>query len=123
MVSDTLTRQVTCTGTHGVHLFDAETQSIIAAHDESTPLFLYIATQDAHGPDQITAEYSSLFNSSFTAAFGIYNGMVAAADDLFGNMTRALRSKRMYKNTLIIMSSDNGGPASVYASSHAANNW
>jgi hypothetical protein len=30
--------------------------------------------------------------------------MVAAADDLFGNMTQALRVKKMYKDSLIVMS-------------------
>jgi arylsulfatase A-like enzyme len=99
--------------------------------------------------------------------------MVAAADDLYGNMTRALRARGMYERTLIILSAgaripfprprlvlcvlscfgtivpwlhqscsffivgglwasfrrrgeccaDNGGPASIYASSHCANNW
>ena len=80
--------------------------------------------------------------------------MVAAADDLYGNMTKKLREKQMYllrlivvempnssslcrhspvvytnvkrtryERTLIIVSADNGGPASIYASSHAANNW
>ena len=96
-----------CSGTHGAYLFNAETQDIIAAHDASRPLFLYVATQDAHGPDQITAEYSELFNSSFTSDFAVYNGMVAAADDLYGNMTRALRAKDMYEKTLIILSADN----------------
>ena len=140
-----------CNGTHGAYLFNAETQSIISEHDVATPLFLYVATQDAHGcvmsttcyletcvrwqlaswltwpvllrPDQITAKYSQLFNSSFTPAYGIYNGMVAAADDLYGNMTKKLREKQMYERTIIILSADNGGPASIYASSHAANNW
>jgi arylsulfatase B len=46
-----------CNGTHGAYLFNAETLSIISAHDASIPLFLYVATQDAHGPDQITAKY------------------------------------------------------------------
>ena len=82
-------------------------QDIIAAHDATRPLFLYVATQDAHGPDQITAEYSQLFNASFTSDFAVYNGMVAAADDLYGNMTRALREKDMYEKTLIILSADN----------------
>ena len=110
------------------------------------------ATQDCHAPDQVPAHFSDFFNSSYTAPFGVYNGMAAAADELFGNMTAALKARSMYdvsgcpplslysrlngrwtkclkhyyltsQNTLIIMSSDNGGPASVYASSHCANNW
>ena len=112
-----------CNGTYSAYLYNDEVQSVIKAHPEGTPLFLYVATQDCHAPDQVPARYSDLFNSSYTAPYGVYNGMAAAADELFGNMTAALKTRSMYENTLIIMSSDNGGPASVYASSHCANNW
>ena len=112
-----------CNGTFGAYLFNDEAVSIIESHDASTPLFLYIATQDAHGPDQVTSIYSDLFGDQFVPSFAVYNGMVAAADDLFGNVTRSLRARRMYDNTVIVMSSDNGGPASIYSSSTAANNW
>ena len=38
-------------------------------------------------------------------------------------MTSALKAKGMYKNTLIVLLSDNGGPASTMVSGHAGNNW
>ena len=35
--------------------------------------------------------------------------MVTALDDVVGNITRCLKDQKMYKNTIIIFSSDNGG--------------
>ena len=35
--------------------------------------------------------------------------MVTALDDVVGNITRSLKDQKMYKNTIIIFSSDNGG--------------
>ena len=39
-----------CNGTHGAYLFNAETQSIISAHDVATPLFLYTRGHSRGGP-------------------------------------------------------------------------
>jgi arylsulfatase A-like enzyme len=36
--------------------------------------------------------------------------MVTALDDAIGNVTRALHDAEMYERTLLIFSSDNGGP-------------
>ena len=35
--------------------------------------------------------------------------MVTALDDVVGNITRCLKDQKMYNNTIIIFSSDNGG--------------
>ena len=54
---------------------------------------------------------------------GRYQAMVKFMDDVIGNITATLTSKSMYDDTLIIFSSDNGGPS--FAGSHhlAANNY
>jgi arylsulfatase I/J len=112
-------------GTYSAFLYNDRVQSIISQHDAARPLFLYVATQDAHAPDEAPSVYSHPFrkHDEFTPAYAIYNGMAAAADDLFGNMTTALKAKGMWNNTLVVMTSDNGGPASVTTSGLAANNW
>ena len=38
-------------------------------------------------------------------------GMLTALDDAVGNLTQKLKEVRVYKNTIIIFSSDNGAPS------------
>ena len=49
--------------------------------------------------------------------------MGVAADQVFGNLTRTLKAKAMYAHTLIVLTSDNGGPAGKLVSGHAGNNF
>jgi arylsulfatase B len=78
--------------------------------------------QVMHAPNEVTAEFSSLFDAeAYTPGYAIYNGMGAAADSLFGNTTDALKSLDMWNNTLLVAMSDNGGPAGVDGGN--ANNW
>merc|ERR1712093_80781 len=49
--------------------------------------------------------------------------MASVADEVMGNMTAALRDLGMWKDTLIILTSDNGGPAGMAVSGHSGNNW
>ena len=44
-------------------------------------------------------------------------GMIAAVDESIGKVTQALQAHGLWSKTLIIFSSDNGGPADH------ANNW
>lgn len=103
-------------GTYGAYIYNAELQRIIAnnsvtergaAAAAGKPLFIYCALQDQHAPEQVTPEFQSLFNSSYTESYAIYNGMGSAADSVFGNATRALKQHGLWENTLVVMSSDN----------------
>ena len=49
------------------------------------------------------------------------SGMVSALDDAVGNVTSALREKGILDNTIIIFSTDNGGPANGFDMNHACN--
>ena len=45
------------------------------------------------------------------------------ADEVLENVTDALKAAGMWNNTLLVYTSDNGGPAGRLASGHSANNW
>ena len=48
--------------------------------------------------------------------------MLSVLDDSVGNVTRALHQRGMLNNTIIVFSTDNGGPADGY-DMNAASNW
>ena len=51
-----------------------------------------------------------------------YHAMVNIMDEVVGNITDAIKAKPgMWENTLVIFSSDNGGPVDL--AENAANNW
>jgi arylsulfatase A-like enzyme len=50
-----------------------------------------------------------------------YHAMVMIMDEVVGNITDAYKAKGMWEKTLVVMSSDNGGPVDL--AENAANNW
>lgn len=48
--------------------------------------------------------------------------MVAALDDAVGAVVKTLKSRGMYYNTVIVFTTDNGGPSNGF-DSNAANNF
>ena len=56
-----------------------------------------------------------------TSCYDLSVGMVSALDDAVGNITASLKAKKMLDNTVIIFSTDNGGPANGFDMNHASN--
>lgn len=111
------------------YLFLNESLKIISEHDTSTPLFLIHAFHSVHAPLNAPAElyvgdYApppckgkdamrtcfKRFGSIFHDDRRSYAAMVTWTDSAIGKMIDALKSKRMWDNTLVVVSSDNGGP-------------
>ena len=103
-------------------LYGQEVEKVLRAHDQSSPLFMYLASQDAHAPNQ-PGKYANLYSKEYTEAFIDYNGMISGVDDLMRNLTNTLKELNMWNNTLVLFSSDNGGPSSKKVSGSAANNY
>lgn len=111
-------------GTYGAHIYNAEGLRIIAEHDVTTPLFLYMALQDMHAPQQVPQQYSDLYPSPpYDSDYAIMNGMASCADSVLENVSNAMKANGMWDNTLLIYTADNGGPAGRLASGHSGNNW
>ena len=101
--------------------------------NDKDPWFLVYTTHIAHAPQQIPKEYLNLYdndeyNCSYTDAYvypgfnhfngnnvnykcrSIYESMVTLLDTIIGEIVTNLKNKGLWNNTLMIVSSDNGGP-------------
>ena len=94
-------------------LFEERMTSVIEAHQSGDkPLFLFWSTHIVHG--QLQVPDASLENFSFIPdkTRATYHSMVNWIDGAIGRVTGAMRAKGLWKNTLMVLLSDNGGPIS-----------
>ena len=124
------------------YVFRDRMTAILAAHDPTDPLLLFYTPHVAHCPLQVPAHvlarFAAMTNgtdetkcSAQTAAINPdgspfacraqYAAMVSILDDNIANITGQLKAKGMWSNTLMIFSSDNGGP--IDTQENAANNY
>jgi len=91
------------------HLLRDEACRVIDRQPKDKPLFLYVPFNGVHGPFQVPEPYlkpyPQLKNNRQKLA-----GMLAAVDEAVGKIEEALRKAGRLENTLIVFSSDNGGP-------------
>lgn len=89
-------------GNEAVHLIEKQ--------NPSTPLFLYIAFLAPHAPYQAQQKYLDLYKDKIADKYRrAYAAMITNMDDQVGRIVQALKDKKMYDNTIIFFTSDNGG--------------
>lgn len=91
-------------------LFESRVTSIIERHDAKVPLFLFWSTHTVHGPLQPPEEEFAKFSFIDNEGRQKYHAMVSWIDGAVGRVVDKLKAKGLFENTLIVMSSDNGGP-------------
>jgi arylsulfatase A-like enzyme len=91
------------------HLIAREAVRLIKGRDPKKPLFLYVPFNAVHAPHQVPAKYTAPYRS-LPEPRRTYAGMLAALDEAAGQILAALDEAKMRQDTLIIFSSDNGGP-------------
>jgi arylsulfatase A-like enzyme len=92
------------------HLVAKEACRLIREQPADKPLFLYVPFNGVHAPYQVPEEYRKAF-AHLSGNRQTMAAMLSAVDEAIGQITGALNEKRLRDNTLIVFSSDNGGPA------------
>eukprot|EP00933_Yihiella_yeosuensis_P041593 TRINITY_DN35998_c0_g1_i1.p1 TRINITY_DN35998_c0_g1~~TRINITY_DN35998_c0_g1_i1.p1 ORF type:complete len:548 (-),score=87.59 TRINITY_DN35998_c0_g1_i1:132-1775(-) len=102
-------------GRYSTHLYTEEASRVIAGFDSASgPLFLYLAYQATHSPGQVPSSYADAYNGTIKdEKRRVFAGMLSCLDEGIGNVTRALKQKGMLENTIIVFTTDNGGPIGV----------
>lgn len=92
------------------HLVAKEASRLIRERDKAKPFFLYVPFNAVHAPHQVPEQYKEPY-SQLAEPRRTYAGMVAAMDEAIGQIVATLEAESLRDTTLIIFSSDNGGPA------------
>ena len=104
------TRAALMTGRYATHLVAKEACRLIKNKPVDKPMFLYVPFNGIHGPHQVPKNYKEPYQNLPKLRQTIA-GMLSAVDEAIGQITVALVDAGLRENTLLIFSSDNGGPA------------
>lgn len=94
---------------YSTQLLAKEASRLIRSRDIGKPLFLYLPFNAVHSPLQVPDSYMAPYGN-LSGKRKIYAGMMAAMDEAIGQVVATLEEQHMLNNTLILFSSDNGGP-------------
>jgi arylsulfatase A-like enzyme len=94
---------------YSTHLVAREACHTIENNDQKKPLFLYVPFNGVHSPFQVPEEYTKAY-PNLEGNRQKLAGMLAAVDEAVGQIVASLKKAGMLENTLIVFSSDNGGP-------------
>ena len=94
---------------YSTHLIAKEACRVIRDKPDDKPLFLYVPFNGIHAPHQVPENYKEPYQELPELRRSIA-GMLSAVDEAIGRIKDALDAKGLTENTLIIFSSDNGGP-------------
>ena len=101
-------------------LFGDEAVRLIEKQDKTKPFFLYFASLAPHAPYQAPKADEDRYASTIKdPTRRTYAAMITSLDDQVGRIVAALDKRGLRENTLIIFSSDNGGPRSAVVASGA----
>ncbi len=94
---------------YSTHLVAREACRLIAEKNKAKPLFLYVPFNGVHSPLQVPDSYLQPY-AALKGPRQKLAGMLAAVDEAIGQIVASLEKAGLRENTLIIFSSDNGGP-------------
>ena len=95
---------------YSTHLIAQAAVRFIREFGGRKPFFLDVSFNAVHTPLQVPDSYKQPYEH-LNEPRRTYAGMLAAMDEAVGQIVAALDEKGLRENTLIVFSSDNGGPA------------
>lgn len=99
-------------GIYSNYVYNKRIRKIVKHHDPSTPLFLYIPMQSVHSSYYAPKNYYTCTDNSRCTM----QAMLNSAEDLIGDVISYFIDAGLWKDTILLYASDNGGPDSVYHS-------
>jgi len=103
-------------GKYSMDFYMDEAKRVLDAHDPDEPLFLYFAHQEQHVPLQMPpeakfAERCSYVNETDAAIPNrlVLCSMMSRLDQAIGDFVQMLKAKGMWDNTVLWVTTDNGG--------------
>jgi arylsulfatase B len=114
-------------GEYVTRLYTHEAESVIAEHNTSQPLFLYLAHLAVHvgspyQPLEAPQETIDKFQHIEDYRRRVFAAMLSELDDSVGSVVKALADRNLLDNSIIVFTTDNGGSAGGYRYS-GASNW
>jgi arylsulfatase A-like enzyme len=101
-------------------LIGDEAIKLIEKQDKNKPFFLYFASLAPHAPFQAKKPDEDRYAATIKdPTRRTYAAMIASVDQQVGRIAAALDKEGLRENTLIIFSSDNGGPRNAVVASGA----
>jgi len=94
---------------HTTEAFADESVAFIKANRDR-PFFLYMSFNAVHAPLQTTGPYLARVSGEADPRRRAYLGMLAAMDDAVGRIVATVDEAGLARDTLIVFTSDNGGP-------------
>ena len=96
-------------GEYSSGIFNEKAVKFIEDHDGKQPLFLVMSYQNVHEPLQVPRKYSKMYHAVHDRDRRLYAGMTSYLDDSVNMLTKALKKQDLWKNTIFLFMSDNGG--------------
>lgn len=102
------------------HMTEALASEAVAFIDRNRqrPFFVYLPFNAVHSPMDTTKAYYDRFAQIKDETRRVHLAQLAALDDAVGRVVAAVEANGLANNTLIIFSSDNGGPTQETTSSN-----
>jgi arylsulfatase B len=98
-------------GQYSTIVFAEEAVRRVESHPLPQPFMFYLAFQAVHAPGEAPKHYVNMYKDSIADSHRrMFAGMLTCADEGIGNVTTALKGKGMLKDTIIVITTDNGGP-------------